>query len=117
MKKFDNFKDAMMYVKHIVDEANKTYIGAVTEQIYKDSEEYTYAMKHDMYKSGTLHSDFGEGVIIERTPYVRRRYYEGGKPGKDSPQKAGPHWFERCVSDKKERYKNMYKDSLEEAKK
>lgn len=117
MKKFDNFKDAMFYAKHIMEEANKTYIGAVTEQLYKDSNEFTYRDTGDMYKSGELFSQFNKGIIIERTPYVRKRYYEGGEPGKSSPAKAGPHWFERCFSDNKKKYEGQYVKSVNQAKK
>ena len=115
MKKFDNFKDAMLYAKHLVDEANKTYIGTVTEQVYKDSNEFTYRESGDMYKSGELFSQFNKGIIIERTPYARRRYYEGGKPGAGNRQ-AQPRWFDKTITKYRDDYISMYKNSLDEAK-
>lgn len=115
MKKFDNFKDAMYYAKHVIDEANKTYIGAVTEQLYKDSNEFTYRDTGDLYKSGELFSQFDKGIIIERTPYARRRYYEGGKPGAGN-KKAQPHWFEKTFDKYRKEYESQYAKAVNQAK-
>ncbi|MEI3498946.1 MAG: hypothetical protein V8Q71_00225 [Bacilli bacterium] len=81
MKKFNDFKSAFNWVDKIVKKGNQLATETIAEQVYKDSNEFAYRESGDMYKSGETHSIFKNGVIIERTPYVRRRYYEGGKPG------------------------------------
>lgn len=116
MKKFDNFKDAMDYTKRTINSVNEEYISTVTEQVYKDSDEFTYRESGDMYKSGELNSNFKKGIIIERTPYVRRRYYEGGKAGAGN-RKAQPRWFEKTIAKYKDDYVAMYKKKLDEIKK
>ena len=50
-----------------MDATNKTFIGVIAEQIYKDSNEFTYRESGDMYKSGELLSKFNQGIITERT--------------------------------------------------
>lgn len=88
---------------------------AIAEQVYKDSNEFTYRESGDMYKSGELHSNFKEGLIVERTPYVRRRYYEGGNAGAGN-RKAQPRWFEKTVSKYKKDYLKMLAQKLISAK-
>lgn len=88
----------------------------IAEQVYKDSNEFTYRESGDMYKSGEMHSNFEKGVIIERTPYVRRRYYEGGTPGAGN-KKAQPRWFDKTVAKYKNDYKTIAINAVMEAKK
>lgn len=116
MKKFNNFKDAFRYVQHIIDASKPTYLGIVSEQLYKDSNEFTYRESGDMYKSGENFSQFNKGLIIERTPYARRRYYEGGKAGAGN-HKAQPRWFEKTFNKYKQDYANQYKQAVNIAKK
>ena len=80
MKSFDNFKGAFDWIKKVVEKAKQIAIEVIAEEVYKDSDKYTYRDSGAMYNSGALHSDFKRGMVIERTPYSRRRYYEGGKP-------------------------------------
>ena len=115
-KKFNNMKDAIRYAQHVLDSAKPTFIGAVADQIYKDSDEFTYRDTGDMYKSGDLYSQFNKGIIIERSPYVRRRYYQGGKAGAGNPN-AQPRWFEKTVAKHKEEYKSKFGIAIEKAKK
>ena len=116
MKKFDNFGDVFRYVQHVIDSSKPTFLGTISEQLYKDSNEFTYRESGDMYKSGELHSNFKEGIIVERTPYVRRRYYEGGKAGAGN-KKAQPRWFDKTVAKYKTRYLDMLAKELISAKK
>ena len=113
---FYDFKSAMLYAEAILDASKPTFLGIVAEQLYKDSNEFTYRDSGDMYKSGELHSNFKEGIIIERTPYVRRRYYEGGKAGAGN-NKAQPRWFDKTVARYKKDYLNMLTQELISAKK
>ena len=103
MKQFKNFKSAFDWAKDVINSCSDETKYAVSEQIYKDSNEFTYRDTGDMYKSGQTNSNFQKGIIIERSPYVRRRYYEGGKAGAGN-RKAQPRWFEKTWA----KYKNDY---------
>lgn len=106
MKKFNNFKDAFDWGKEIISSGAISAEEFLAEEIYKDSNEFTYREIGDMYKSGEEHSRFKEGIIIERTPYVRRRYYEGGTAGAGNP-KAQARWFEKTVAKNKTKYQEQ----------
>lgn len=117
MKTFNNFKDAMNWaIKDVIVKGKSSAIPIVAEQIYKDSNEFTYRESGNMYQSGEHNSDFENGIIVERTPYVRRRYYEGGKPGAGNRQ-AQKKWFEKTVSKYGEDYNHMIANSINKAKK
>lgn len=116
MKKFNNFEDAFGWVQDIVEKGVNDSKEAIAEQVYKDSNEFTYRESGDMYKSGEMNSNFKEGIIVERTPYVRRRYYEGGKAGAGN-KKAQPRWFDKTVAKYKTRYLDMLAKELISAKK
>jgi len=116
MKKFDNFKDAFEFVKDVVQKGVNDSKTIIAEQVYKDSNEFTYRESGEMYKSGELHSNFKEGIIVERTPYVRRRYYEGGKPGAGNKQ-AQSKWFDKTITKYKKDYLNMLTKNIISAKK
>lgn len=116
MKKFNDFDSAFKWVKNIVEKGVNDSKETIAEQVYKDSNEFTYRESGDMYKSGEMHSNFKEGIIIERTPYVRRRYYEGGKAGAGN-KKAQPRWFDKTVAKYKKDYLNMLAQEIISAKK
>lgn len=116
MKTFNNFDDASKYLKKVIEKGSSSANEIVAEQVYKDSNEFTYRDSGDMYKSGELHSKFSDGVIIERSPYVRRRYYEGGKAGSGN-KKAQPRWFDKTVNKYKKDYVKMTGNCFEKAKK
>ena len=103
MKKFNNAEDAFKWAKEVIEKGCVTAEEVIAEEIYKDSNEFTYRETGDMYKSGEMHSRFKQGIITERTPYVRRRYYEGGKPGAGN-KKAQPRWFEKTVAKYNSKY-------------
>lgn len=113
---FYDFKSAMLYAEAILDASKPTFLGIVAEQLYKDSNEFTYRESGDMYKSGELLSKFNEGIIIERTPYARRRYYEGGTAGAGN-KNAQPRWFEKTFNKYKKDYASQYSNAVEKAKK
>ena len=103
MKQFKDFKSALNWTKDVISSCSDETRYTVSEQIYKDSNEFTYRDRGDMYKSGQMNSNFQKGIITERSPYVRRRYYEGGKAGAGN-RKAQPRWFEKTWA----KYKNDY---------
>lgn len=105
-KQFKDFKSACDWLKNVCDATADKTRPAVAEQLYKDSNEFTYRESGEMYKSGATNSDFQKGYVIERSPYVRRRYYEGGKPGAGN-RKAEPRWFDKTWNKYKEDYQGM----------
>lgn len=117
MKKFNNFNSAFDWTKKIIEKGTQLATETIAEQVYKDSNDFTYRESGDMYKSGELHSNFKEGIIIERSPYVRRRYYEGGNPGKASPKLAQSKWFDKTVEIHKKKYQKMAVNAIKIAKK
>lgn len=106
MKKFNNLKDAFKWAEEVITNGCISAEEVVAEEVYKDSNEFTYRESGEMYKSGEMHSKFKQGIITERTPYVRRRYYEGGKAGAGNP-KAQPRWFEKTVAKYKDKYQKQ----------
>lgn len=116
MRRFNSFAKAFDWTKEVIKKGAVTAEEVLAEQIYKDSNEFTYRESGDMYKSGEANSQFKDGVIIERTPYVRRRYYEGGTPGAGN-KNAQPRWFEKTVSKYKKDYQTLAIKTMELAKK
>ena len=104
-KEFKDFKSACKWLKDVTDACANETRTAIAEQLYADSNEFTYRDKGEMYKSGRTNSDFKKGYVIERSSYVRRRYYEGGKPGKGN-RKAEPRWFEKTWNKYKDDYQS-----------
>lgn len=115
MRKFNNFTDASKWMAKVIEKGQTNSKKVVAEQVYKDSNEFTYRESGDMYKSGELHSDFKEGIIIERTPYVRRRYYEGGTAGAGN-KNAQPRWFDKTVAKYKADYIQIAQNAANKAK-
>ena len=98
MKKFDSLDKALNWVeKDVIKTAKEKSIPIVAEQVYKDSNDFTYRDTGAMYQTGESNSQFEKGLVIERSPYVRRRYYEGGKAGPGNRQ-AQPRWFEKTIN-------------------
>ena len=113
MKKFNNFEDAFDWGAEVIKKGCLKAEEFLAEEIYKDSNEFTYRESGDMYKSGEENSaSFKEGLIIEKAPYVRRRYYEGGKAGAGNP-KAQPRWFEKTVAKNNNTYKKQAKKIID----
>lgn len=116
VKQFNDFEKAFEWGGKVLKNGLETSKELIAEQVYKDSNEFTYRESGDMYKSGEMHSNFKEGIIIERIPYVRRRYYEGGKAGAGN-KKAQPRWFDKTVAKYKKDYQKMVVNSINQAKK
>lgn len=112
MKKFNNAEDAFKWTKEVIKKGCVTAKEVIAEEIYKDSDEFTYRESGVMYESGEKHSRFKKGIITERSPYVRRRYYEGGKAGAGNP-KAQPRWFEKTVEKYREKYAEQAKKIID----
>ena len=111
MKTFNDFDSAFNWIERSVKSAKDKAIEVVAEQVYKDSEKYTYRDTGALYDSGQLYSQFDKGTVVLRTPYARRRYYEGGVPSKNA--NAIPQWFEKTKKENTTKYRKMYGKAIE----
>jgi hypothetical protein len=68
----------------------------VDSEVLRRSEKYTPLLTGTLIKSGILGTVLGSGLVSWITPYAKRQYYKGRRPG---TQQAGPlrgrFWFER----------------------
>ena len=115
MRRFNSFAKAFDWTKEVIKNGTVTAEEVLAEQIYKDSNEFTYRETGAMYQSGA-NSNFKNGLITERTPYVRRRYFEGGRAGAGN-RNAQPRWFEKTVAKYKKDYQIMAVKAIDVAKK
>lgn len=72
-------------------------------EVLKLSEPYTPLLTGALRNSSSLNTRVGSGLIVWRTPYARRRYYD---PRIGSPRgaKRGGYWFARM---KKDNYRHL----------
>ena len=106
MKKFNSFEQANLWLLKLQIKMNPKVLRNVAEEVYKDSDEYTYRDTGFMYDTGALYSDFAKGKIVEQTPYVRMRYYVGGKAGSGN-RRAETQWFEVAMLGNLKKYRKM----------
>lgn len=68
----------------------------VDSEVLRYSEPFTPLLTGTLIKTGILGTDIGSGTVSWITPYAKRQYYRGRRPG---TQQAGPlrgrYWFER----------------------
>ena len=67
-------------------------------EVLKRSEPYTPLLTGALRNSSSLNTTIGSGLIVWRTPYARRRYYET-KIGSPRGAKRGGYWFARMKKD------------------
>lgn len=96
MKNFTSLASAQAWCLQVLKVGASDGIAPITEQLYKRSKPYTYYDQHRMYESGEegagSGTSFKDGIVVEQTPYVRKRYYEGGKPNSSHPQGQARWW-------------------------
>lgn len=107
MKTFNNFNDAFRWAKNLTEKTTKEALPVITEQLYKDSDKYTYRDTGAMFDSGAMNSDFNNGVIIERAPQVRMLYYNPNIIPRGNKM-AVPQWLEVAARENKNTYKLIY---------
>jgi len=107
MKQFNNFNDAFKWVDSKVEQASVDALPIIAEQVYKDSDKYTFRDTGAMFDTGALNSDFKRGFVVERAPQVRMLYYGDFKAGAGNGQ-AIPMWFERTKKENGKKYEKMY---------
>ena len=87
----------------------------LSQEWLKDSNRYVYKDQGFLQDSAQAHSDFKKGVIRWRTPYARRRFYEGGNAG-DGNRKARPRWSEHSKSENIQKYKRIQTKIMKQVK-
>ena len=115
-KKFDSFMSFGTWLQKVNKEAKKKAIKEIAEEWYKDSEKYTYIDTKKMYLSGETNSNFDKGVIILRAPQVKWLYYTTWVRPRYN-MNACPQWFEATKSENMAKYKRIYVNAFNEAKK
>jgi hypothetical protein len=93
MKHFTSTTEAALWCRKLVEIGATDGLAAITEDLYKWSKPYTYYLTGQTYgDKGNPTLDFKHGLIIQRSPQARRRYYEGGTPNAQHPQGQARWW-------------------------
>jgi len=94
-----NGKAELKFKSNFAPRWTKKYTAAqkfVDSEVLRYSEPFTPLLTGTMIKSGILGTVIGSGTVSWITPYAKRQYYRGRRPG---TQQAGPlrgrYWFER----------------------
>lgn len=94
MKNFTSIEESMAWCRKVLDVGASDGVAVITEGLYKWSKPYTYYLTGQTYGDrGNPTLDFKNGLIVQRSPQARRRYYEGGIANAQHPQ-GGPRWWE-----------------------
>ena len=82
---------------------------AVSQEFLKDGNYYAPMDVGTLRKSGVLNSNFKKGLVIWKTPYVRRLWFGiAFNFSKDSNPYARAKWGEYAERKHNKKYKNMY---------
>jgi hypothetical protein len=115
MKTFYDVKSAMGWANSVIKKATEEALPIITEQLYKDSDKYTYRDTGNMFESGARFSEFKQGYIIERAPQVRMLYYNPNIIARGN-KLAVPQWLEVAAKENISTYKKMYGKILDKNK-
>ena len=77
---------------------NQRYTRAqkfVDSEVLRYSEPFIPLLTGTLIKSGILGTDIGSGEVKWIAPYARAQYYSARKPGSQTGDQRGSHWFER----------------------
>lgn len=68
----------------------------IDSECMRKMEPYTPFLSGVLARSATLHTKIGSGLIIQKTPYARRQYYnQYSNYSNNSTGLRGSKWFER----------------------
>ena len=94
MKTFHNEAQLTMWMQRVLDKGALKGMEIITEDLYKWSKPYTYYLTGQTYgDKGAPVLDFKHGLIIQKSPQVRKLYYMGGTPNAQHPG-GQPRWWE-----------------------
>ena len=116
MAKKTTLEGSIRLLEEFQKKAVERMLLMVSMEWLKDSNKYVYKDRGDLQDSAQIHSDFKNGIIRWRTPYARKRFYEGGSPG-DGNRNARPRWSEHSKSENLAKYKRMQKKLMNDVKK
>ena len=106
MPKRVTLEESLQLVKRVAKKTEDEILNVLSQEWAKDSNEFVYKDHGDLQDSVHLHSTFKLGILRWRTPYARRRYYEGGNPG-DGNRNARPRWAEVAKAKHMSKYKKI----------
>ena len=89
-------------IKYKIDRTVKNGIGMLSSEILRDCNKFCKEDTGMLIVSSYVHSRLNEGLLIWRTPYAARQYYEIPTAYKDVNSNASWRWCEVA--------KNLYKD-------
>ena len=115
MKTFNSFESAFKWAESVVKKTTLIYISAIAEQVYKDSDKYTFRDTGEMYDSGVM-SNFAGGFVTLHAPQVKFLYYATNVNAGDGNRMAIPQWFEQTKIENMKTYKQMYGKILDQQK-
>lgn len=81
-------------IKADIDAKSKQVQAPLDALIMADSNYFCPLKTGKLQQSAIINSQIGRGVLIWRTPYARRQYYEYSKPPYQPNPNACGRWFE-----------------------
>ena len=90
-----------------IDRTIKSNMGMLSSQILRDCNRYCKEDTGMLIVSSLIHSDLDKGLLIWRTPYAARQYYEIRTAYKDVNSEASWRWCEVAKNNHLERWKRQ----------
>lgn len=99
--KFDINADKIVYK---IDRTISNHMGMLSSMILKDCNKYCKEDTGALMISSYIHSDLDKGLLIWRTPYAARQYYEIRTAYTDVNSQAQWRWCEVAKQNHKDRW-------------
>ena len=115
MAKQVTLEQSLVLLETFKRKAEDRLLLVLSQEWLKDSNRYVYKDQGFLQDSAQIHSDFKKGIIRWRTPYARKRFYEGGSAG-DGNRNARPRWSEHSKSENIQKYKRIQKKIMNQIK-
>lgn len=117
MKTFDNLLDTLKPLLQVIEKTAEWSTFDVANEFMADSNYYAPMVTGDLRRSAITHSKLDDGLIIWRTPYARRLFYN---PQYNFSTDANPNaqglWAEKARSENKAKYIGITNDDFIKAK-
>ena len=118
MKTFDNLLDTLKPLLQVIEKTAEMSTFDVANEFLADSNYYAPQETGDLRRAGITHSRLDEGLIIWRTPYARRLFYNPQYNfSKDANPNARGLWAEAAKAENKNKYIGITNDNFVKAKK
>lgn len=117
MKTFDSLIDTLAPLYKVVARTAELSIPDIANEFLTDSNYYAPMDTGDLKRSGITHSKFEDGLIIWKTPYARRLFYNPQYNfSKDSNPNARGLWAEYAKEVNGDKYKSLINNNFENVK-